>query len=124
MNNTYTWNIKLLECIPLIDGQNNVVSKVHWIVNAISDEGINVPMPNNTTDFVPYTTSTSGVQALTFDAKNAFIIYDSLTKDTVVGWVQEAMGADAVTALQEVLDKRLEALANPPIVTPPLPWLA
>jgi len=103
----YTWKIEQLECIPSADGQSNVVSNVHWRVNA-TDGASKVTM--------------YGTQALTFDAKNAFISYADLTKDTVVGWVQEAMGIDDVTRLQEALDKRLETLANPPVITPPLPW--
>ena len=105
--NTYTWLIDALDCVPSIDGQSNVVSTVHWRVN--TDNG------------VKYATM-YGAQPLTFDAKNAFISYADLTKDTVVGWVQAAMGIDAVTRLQETLDKQLEALANPPVITPPLPW--
>jgi hypothetical protein len=109
MANTYVWVIKQLDCIPSADGQSNVVSNVHWRVNAIDGA---------------HEATVYGTQALTFDAKNAFIAYDSLTKDTVVGWVQAAMGIDAVTKLQESLDKQLETLANPPVVTPPLPWPA
>ena len=109
MTDKYTWVIAQLDCIPFIDGQSNVVSNVHWRVNA-----------NDST----HEATVYGTQALTFDAKNAFIAYDSLTKDTVVGWVQEAMGIDTVTRLQEALDKQLESLANPPVITPPLPWLA
>jgi hypothetical protein len=105
--NTYTWVIDALGCVPSMDGQTNVVSTIHWRVNAT--DGV-----NNATVY--------GAQSLTFDAKNAFIDYSDLTKDQVIGWAQDAMGIDAVTALQETLDKQLEALANPPIITPPLPW--
>ena len=103
----YKWKIERLECIPSVDGQTNVVSNAHWRVSAT----------DGTHEATMY-----GTQALTFDAKNAFVNYADLTKNTVVGWVQEAMGIDAVTRLQEALDKQLETLANPPVVTPPLPW--
>jgi hypothetical protein len=103
--NTYTWKIEALDCKP--DGESKVVSCIHWRVKG--DDGTN-------------TAEVYGTQGLTFDAKNLFIAYEALTKDTVVGWVQEAMGIDAVTELQEALDKQLENLANPPIITPPLPW--
>jgi uncharacterized lipoprotein YmbA len=101
--NTYTWEVESLDCVP--DGK--IVSCIHWRVK--STDGTN-------------TSEVYGVQPLVFNTKNAFINYADLTKDTVIGWVQEAMGIDAVTALQETLDKQLEALANPPIITPPLPW--
>jgi hypothetical protein len=105
--NTYTWAITQLACIPSAKGQTNVVSMAHWRINGT--DGTN-------------TAEVYGTQPLTFDAKSAFVNYTDLTKDTVVAWVQEAMGADAVTKLQEALDKHLENLANPPVITPPLPW--
>jgi hypothetical protein len=105
--NTYTWKIEQLVCIPSIDGQTNVVSMVHWRIKATDGA-------NNAEVY--------GSQLLNFDAKSAFINYADLTKDVVVGWVQEAMGIDDVTRLQEALNKRLESLANPPVVSLPLPW--
>ena len=101
--NTYLWQIEALDCVP----ENNVVSCVHWRVSAT--DGTN-------------TAEVYGAQPLTFDAKSAFVSYADLTKDTVVGWVQDAMGIDDVTRLQEALGKKLETLANPPVITPPLPW--
>lgn len=105
--NTYTWKIEQLDCIPSADEQANVVSMVHWRVSATNETN---------------TAEVYGTQSLTFEAKNAFVSYDDLTKDTVVAWVQEAMGIDAVTKLQEMLDKQLENLVSPPVITPPLPW--
>lgn len=107
MANTYTWKIEQLDCIPSVDGQINVVSNVHWRVSAT--DGTN-------------TTEIYKSQPLTFDGTKAFVNYADLTKDQVIGWVQEAMGIDAVTRLQQILDNQLKALANPPIIKPPLPW--
>lgn len=104
----YTWKIEQLDCIPSADGQTNVVSTIHWRISAT--DGAN-------------DTAIYGTQALTFDAKNAFTAYSELTQDQVIGWAKESIGADAVISLQETLDKQLETLANPPIVTPPLPWV-
>lgn len=103
----YTWKIEALDCIPSADGQSNVVSTIHWRVSAI--DGANMA-------------EVYGAQSLVFDAKNAFINYADLTQDTVIKWAQEAMGVEAVTKLQEALDKRFETLVNPPVITPPLPW--
>lgn len=105
---TYTWKISQLECIPSSDGKNNIVSTVHWRFNA--DDGENIA-------------EVYGSQTLNFDVNNSFINYSDLTKNTVVNWVQKEMGIDVVNKLQESLDKQLENLANPPIVTPVLPWL-
>lgn len=63
-----------------------------------------------------------GSQSFTLNQEGSFTPFADLTETQVVGWVQESMGIDAVTALQESLDKQITDLANPPIVTPPLPW--
>ena len=103
--NTYTWEVESLDCVP--DG--NVVSCVHWRLKGT--DGAN-------------TAEVYGTQDIEHNAKNAFIVYESLTKDDVIDWVQNDMGVDAVTQLQEALDKRLETLAKPPVISPKLPWLA
>ena len=101
--NEYIWEVESLDCIP--DG--NVVSCVHWRLKA--NDGTN-------------TAEVYGEQFIENNSKVAFIVYEALSKDDVIGWVKEAMGFDSVTALQEALDKQLEILANPPIISPALPW--
>jgi len=103
----YNWIIKAMDCVPQEDGKSDVVVTAHWVV--LATDGT-------------YTSSVYGAQPFTYDAAKAFIPYESLTKDEVVGWVQAGMGIDAVTALQENLDKQIENQINPPIVTLPLPW--
>ena len=103
----YQWNIQALDCVPQEDGKTDVVVTAHWTVSATDGT---------------YTSSAYGTQSFTYDASKAFIPYADLTLSEVVGWVQDAMGVDAVTALQENLDKQIENQINPPIVTPPLPW--
>jgi hypothetical protein len=109
MTTTYQWNIQSLDCVPQEDGKTDIVVTAHWTVSAT----------NGT-----YTGSAYGTQSFTYDAGKAFIPYNSLTQDEVVGWVQAGMGIDAVTALQENLDKQIADQIDPPIVTPPLPWAA
>ena len=103
--NTYTWKIESLDCKP--DGEAKIVSCIHWRLKG--DNGTN-------------TTEVYGSQVIENNTENTFIDYEALTKNQVIGWVQESMGIDAVTKLQESIDSQLEALANPPIVKPPLPW--
>jgi hypothetical protein len=106
--NTYTWSIQALDCIPSIDGKINVVSVVHWRVNGTDGT-------HNATVY--------GAQSLTYTADSPFTTYYNLTKDTVIGWVQEAMGAEQVTAIQTNLDNQIKKLINPSIVFPSLPWV-
>lgn len=103
----YEWTIQTLDCVPQEDGKADVVVTAHWNVSA--------------TDGV-YTSNVYGTQSFTYDASKAFIPYADLTQDEVIGWVQSAMGIDAVTELQQNLDMQIQNQINPPIVTPPLPW--
>ena len=107
MTITRTWQIESLDCVPLIKGKTNVVSCVHWRVNAT----------NNTNNASVY-----GTQSLTFDEKTLFTDYENITKDSVIGWVQESMGKEQVASLYTSLDNELDNLANPPVVSLPLPW--
>ena len=109
MTNTYTWLVDSLDCLPSADSQTNVVSCVHWRVNGTDGT---------------YTTTVYGTQSLTYVAGTPFTNYSNLTLATVIEWLQTAMGTEQVTAIQSSLNSQLKTLANPPIITPPLPWLA
>jgi len=105
--NTYQWNIQALDCKSQEKGVTDVVMIAHWTVSAT----------NGT-----YTSSAYGTQSFTFDKAKPFTPYADLTQEQVILWVQEGMGIDAVTALQQNLDKQIENQINPPIIQPPLPW--
>jgi hypothetical protein len=104
---TYQWTIQALDCVPQEDGKTDVVVTAHWNVSATDGA---------------YTSSAYGTQSFTYDSAKSFTPFSSLTQDQVIGWVQESMGIDAVTKLQESLDNQIADQINPPIVTPPLPW--
>lgn len=106
--NQYTWNISQLDCKAQEDGKTNIVVTAHWTASAT--DGI-------------YTSTAYGAQSFIYDATKAFTPFASLTLDQVVSWVQEGMGVDAVTALQENLDKRIADQKVPPTVSPTLPWI-
>jgi len=105
--NTYTWLVDALDCIPSQDGQTNVVFCVHWRVNGTDGT-------HNATVY--------GALPLTYTAGTPFTPYAGLTQETVIQWVQSAMGAEQVASIQTSLDNQIATLVNPPIVTPPLPW--
>ena len=81
MPNNYIWIIESLDCVPSVDGQSNVVSNVHWKVAG--------------TDGV-HNSSVYGTQSLTYTSTRPFIKYSSLTKEDVIKWVQDEMGAEQV----------------------------
>ncbi len=107
MANIYTWVVDSLDCVPATEGQANVVSVIHWRVNGTDGT---------------HTASIYGTQGLTYAPKTPFTAYANLTLATVIGWLQDAMGADAVTAIETSLDAQIANVVTPPIVSPPLPW--
>jgi len=122
MTNIYTWVIDSLDCIPSIDGQNNVVSCIHWRVNAVSNQGKILTLINGDKQTIPYIATVYGSEPLIYTAENPFTEYENLTEIIVIGWLQDQLGATKVIEIQNSLDLQIENLANPPVVTPPLPW--
>lgn len=108
MTTTYQWTIEALDCVPQEDGKTDVVVTAHWSV--LATDGT-------------YKSSACNTQAFTYNPTKEFTPFENLTQEQVVGWVQQSMGVDAVTALQEWLDKQIANQIIPPVVTPPLPWI-
>tara|TARA_R110000772_G_scaffold211885_1_gene322433 strand:+ start:693 stop:974 length:282 start_codon:yes stop_codon:yes gene_type:complete len=53
-----------------------------------------------------------------------FIPYADLTETQVLGWVQEALGADGIASYQANVDGQINSIVNPPVspTVEPLPW--
>ena len=109
MANTYEWKINQLECYPQADGHADVVFTVHW--HRLATDGT-------------YNARIYGSQAVTLDPDTPFTPYASLTETQVVGWLEAAMGAETLEAQKSALDKQIEDQINPPVIRPPLPWVA
>jgi len=105
---TYTWGVVQLECYPEVANLTDVVFTVHWTLSA--------------TDGTYYggAYGSIGVPAPT----GAFTPYAALTVADVIGWVQSALGAEAVASYETGVAAQIEAQINPTVVTPPLPWLS
>jgi hypothetical protein len=112
MTNKYTWSIIALDIVPALDGETNVVSNIHWVLNGT--DGVN-------------TASVYGAQSLTFDSKSPFTAYKDLKRIQVQNWLEEALGQSQLAALEANLDAQLESLANPVVILSNqigLPWVA
>lgn len=109
MSNTYTWVISQLECYPEVDGNADVVFVIHWRRQATDGNG--------------HSGDIYGSQSVTLDAEAPFTPYADLTFDQVVGWLEDAMGEEQLAAQIAALDMQIENQINPPVVTPPLPWV-
>ena len=120
--NTYNWNIVSLECKPNEDGLADVIINANWIFTATSSEKSEFTNLNGDVIVNYYTSNCYGSQSFTLKSKENFIPYKNLTKEQVIGWVQDSIGAEGVALLEANLNTQIESQINPPIVTPPLPW--
>lgn len=110
MSNTYNWIITRLDCYPNQDGYENVVSTIYWSRQVKDNEARSV--------------SISGVMGIEFNKDNTFTPYSSLTFETVKLWLENTFGVNGVNELDLSLDKSLQDIINPSIITKKLPWIA
>jgi hypothetical protein len=118
-----TWKIEALNCKPSFDGKTNVVETIHWRLNGVDGQifsNIDGEIPLSTDGY--YATSVYGSQKVTYEEGSPFTDYDSLTEETVVAWVKDALGEEQVAAYEANVSNQLEALKNPTVVNPPLPF--
>lgn len=107
MTTTYTWNIAQLDAYPEYEGHSDVVFTVHWTLSGTDGE---------------YTAGVYGSVGVTLDPEATYTPYADLTQAQVVGWVQDALGEEQVASYEANVAGQIDALVNPPVVTPPLPW--
>jgi hypothetical protein len=103
---TITWSITAMDCYPLAQGQADVVFNVHWTCNGTQDT---------------YSASIINTCQVEFTG-GAYTPYDQLTQEQVLGWIW-SNGVDQ-SAVETAVEQMVQQQANPPVVTPPLPWSA
>ena len=106
---SYEWNVNTVDVYPSDEGHSNVIYLVHWRLNATDTE---VDAEGN-----PYVASVYGTQSLDTSDLSNFTNFDSVTSSQVQGWVEAAMGAEAVQGLKDGLDAQIAALITPASVT-------
>lgn len=99
---TYDWNCKTVDVRPQEEGQTDVVYNVHWIVTGVDGD---------------YSATNIGTQVVPLSEGDAFIPFEDLTNEIVVGWTKEAMGEDQVDQIEANIASQIEALINPTSVT-------
>lgn len=108
--NTYNWTISSLEVKPVEADATNVVVTAHWRLDGTDGT---------------HTAGVYGSQTMQpYEAGATFIPYDQLTQEIVVGWIESAMGEEQVQAHKDAIDGQIANLINPPVLTPPLPWVS
>jgi hypothetical protein len=89
---------------------NGFVVKVHWryVVKDEDDEGRN------------YTANTYGLINYTQNDEN-YIPFEELTKEIVVGWVEETLGEDRLNEIVKMLEETIQTQKNPSTLGG-IPW--
>jgi hypothetical protein len=96
-----------MNAYPELDGKTDVVFTVHWTLTGTDGT---------------HTAGVYGSVGVTVDSDAPFTPYADLTQEQVISWVQSALGAEQVAAYEANVAKQIDDLADPPVVTPPLPW--
>ena len=99
---TYNWNCKTVDVHPQEKGQTDVVYNVHWIVTGVDED---------------YSVTSIGTQVVPLSEGGAFIPFEDLTNEIVVGWTKEAMGEDQVDQIEASIASQIEDQKNPVSVT-------
>lgn len=110
MTISFEWGLQgegALECAASLGGQENVVKTVHWRLTGTDGT---------------HSGTTVGAQGIPFQSGGDFTPYAELTLEMVMGWAKAAMGAEQVAAAEAAVADQIAVQANPPVVTPPLPW--
>lgn len=107
MQIVYNWAISQLEVKPQEDNVTDVVVTIHWRLDGTDGT---------------YSAGVYGsIATKPYEAGAPFIPYNQLTKEIVVGWVEDALG-EQVQSYKDSIAAQIEAQINPPVLTPPLPW--
>lgn len=107
--NTYTWQFPQLEAYPTLQDKTNVVFTVHWRLRG-EDELGNSAEVYGSVGLAPY------------DGEGQFVEFDNLTEETVIAWVESALGEEQVTQYKQNLDGQIEVIVNPKSISLPPPW--
>jgi hypothetical protein len=106
---TYTWNVVQMDCYPEQDGNTDVVFTVHYTLSG---------------EEAGFSGGVYGSVGVSLNPDAPFVAYADLTETQVIGWVQDALGAEQVTAYEDNVAQQINDQVVPPVVTPPLPWSA
>ena len=130
------WSINQLEYEISKDSKTNVVTSVHWNANdskEVTKDGEKVTYSGSSYGFVgadsdkvsevkykdgddiPEDKKVGDVKTEAKDPwkDNAFIAYDKLDEDTVVGWVKASLGDDEVKSIEDSIASQIDAQENP-----------
>ena len=106
----YTWDVSTVDTYPTLDSNADVVYNVHWRLTAEDDANQDANGNN-------WTATSYGTQSVDTSDLSSFTAFADLSASDVQGWVETAMGSDAVTAMKSSLDNQIALLITPTSVT-------
>ena len=106
----YEWNVSTVDTYPTKDSKSDVVHSVHWKLIATDDT-------NKDSDGNNWSTSIYGTQAVDTSDLSDFTAFADLTASDVQGWVEAAMGEEAVINYKADLDAQIAEKVTPTSVT-------
>jgi hypothetical protein len=98
MANTYNWRINALDAKIHENDLDNVIYTIHWSFIGQDDSE------------KPVLASSIGTLGVQYTEENPFIPYEDLTKEDVVGWLEDGLDVDS---MKENIDKQIELKKNP-----------
>ena len=104
---TKTWKIESMQAYPQYAGQTNVITQVHWRLNATDDI---------------HSGTVYGTVGLTYAEGSPYTPYEHLTEEQVINWVKEALGPGTVAAHEAAVEQQIANLINPPVIQLTNPW--
>ena len=130
------WSINQLEYEISKDSKSNVVTFVHWNANdskEVTKDGEKVTYSSSSYgsigvdsdklsevkykdgDDIPIGKKAGDVKTEAKDPwkDNAFVAYDNLDEDTVIGWVKAKLGDDKVKSIEDAIANQIDAKENP-----------
>ena len=103
---SYAWDVSTVDTYPTKDSNSDVVYNVHWRLTATDDA-------NTDSNGNNWTAEVYGSQGLDTDDISSFTAFADLTSSDVQGWVEAAMGEEAVQGLKDGLDANIADQKNP-----------
>ena len=101
----YTWDVKTVD-VKTIDGNQDTVFNVHWRLTGTDDA-------NNDAEGNPQTAQLCGSIGLDTSDLSSFTAFADLTVSDVQGWVEAAMGEEAVTNMKVGIEATIADLVTP-----------
>ena len=101
----YEWDCKTVEVVAESGDYTNVVFKVTWIYNGVSDQ---LDGEDN-----PYRSRRAGTIFLEAPSTSEFTPIEELTEEQVVGWVTSYLGDEKIGELEASIAENIDKDMNP-----------